>query len=99
LAVLSIDQRFGAQGHRHVKISADLDTMKIGLRDSDNRKSLTMSALSSPVFVFSQIFCHLFSFCEHTTTFTPKSGLVRFALPLADDHGSFINLSVGFSPT
>jgi hypothetical protein len=66
---------------------------------SGNRKSLTMSALSSPVFVFSQIFCHLFSFCEHTTTFTPKSGLVRFALPLADDHGSFINLSVGFSPT
>ena len=55
-----------------------------------NRKSLTMSALSSPFLFFLQLFCHPFSFFERTTTFTPKSGLVRLAHRCIDDHGSLI---------
>ena len=49
-----------------------------------------MSALSSPVFVFFQLFCHLFSLFERTTPFTPKSGLVRLVHLWLDDHGSFV---------
>jgi len=67
--------------------------------ESQNRKSLTMSALSSPFLFFPQIFCHLFCFFEHTTVFTPKSGLVRFVLPLARRPRLVRNLSIGFSPT
>src|SRR6516162_760037 len=34
-----------------------------------------------------------------TTPFTPRSGLVGLVHLSFDDHGSFRNLSVGFSPT
>jgi hypothetical protein len=58
-----------------------------------------MSALSSPFLFFLQLFCYRFSFFERTTPFTPKSGLVRLVHLWPNDHGSLINLSVGFSPT
>src|SRR5215472_17478193 len=45
---------------------------------SFNRRSLTMSALSSPFWGFLEIFLPPFSSFEHTTTFTPASGLVGF---------------------
>ena len=57
----------------------------IALGPGKHRKS-EISNNAGPVksfFVFPQIFCHLFAFFEHTTVFTPKSGLVRFVLPLA----------------
>ena len=54
---------------------------------SENRTSLTMSALSSPYFVFSVL---AFSFFDHTTPFTPASGLGRFIHLCIDDHGSFV---------
>ena len=59
---------------------------------SANRKSLTMSALSSPILFFPQILCHLFFFFEHTTAFTPKSGLFVWFYLWLDDHGSLTNL-------
>ena len=55
------------------------------------RKSLTMSALSSPFFVFFTHFLSLFFFFEHTTAFTPKSGLPGpFFDRCFDDLGSLI---------
>src|SRR5215469_6414033 len=60
------------------------------------RTSLTMPTLSSlfciSFFTFSSLF-------RRTSPLTPKSGLVRFFHRCIDDHGSFRNLSVGFSPT
>ena len=41
-------------------------------------------------FVFSSSFLSPFFFFEHTTAFTPKSGLVRLAHLRIDDHGSLI---------
>jgi len=38
-------------------------------------------------------------FFGHTTPFTPKSGLICSVKLCIDDHGSFRNLAVGFSPT
>jgi len=58
--------------------------------------SLTMSALSSPFFSF---FLPFLFFHGRTTPFTPRSGLVGLVHLSFDDHGSFRNLSVGFSPT
>ena len=60
-----------------------------------HRTSLTMPTLSS-LFVFLFTFS---SFFKRTSPFTPKSGLVGFFHLCVDDHGSFRNLSVGFSPT
>jgi hypothetical protein len=48
---------------------------------------------------FFDFFCLLFSFFEHTAPFTPASGLNRCLVFCFNDHGSFRNLSVGFSPT
>ena len=55
-----------------------------------------MSALSSPFFSF---FLPFLFFHGRTTPFTPRSGLVGLVHLSFDDHGSFRNLSVGFSPT
>src|SRR6516225_3064184 len=63
---------------------------------SGNPTSLTMSALSSPFFSF---FLPFLFFHGRTTPFTPRSGLVGLVHLSFDDHGSFRNLSVGFSPT
>ena len=55
-----------------------------------------MSALSSPFFSF---FLPFLFFHGRTTPFTPRSGLVGLVHLSFDDHGSFRNLSIGFSPT
>jgi len=47
--------------------------------------SLTMPARVKSFFRF---FCPLFSFFEHTTPFTPKSGLICSVKLCFDDHGS-----------
>ena len=50
-----------------------------------------MSALSSPFLFFFLAFFVTFFFFEHTTAFTPKSGLPRpFLDRCFDDHGSLI---------
>jgi len=49
-----------------------------------------MSALSSPFCSLFEFFVTFFLSCEHTNTFTPKSGLVRFVDFRIDDHGSFV---------
>src|SRR6266849_2270183 len=45
------------------------------------------------------IFCSLFSFFGHTTTFTPKSGLIGSVKLCFDDHGSLVISRSVFSPT
>jgi hypothetical protein len=55
--------------------------------------------MSARVKKFFCIFCSLFSFFGHTTPFTPKSGLIGSVKLRIDDHGSYRNLAVGFSPT
>jgi hypothetical protein len=60
------------------------------------RTSLIMPARVKNCFC---IFYSLFSFFGHTTPFTPKSGLIGSVKLCIDDHGSFRNLAVGFSPT
>jgi len=58
---------------------------------SPNRKSLTMSALSSPFLRFFEISCHLFSLFERNTPSTPKSGLLWFLCwPSRGDQGSLV---------
>ena len=52
-----------------------------------------------PVKSFFQFFSAVFVFSWRTTPFTPRSGLVGLVHLSFDDHGSFRNLSVGFSPT
>ena len=58
--------------------------------ETSKRASLTMSALSSPFFVFLNFFLHLFIFLSTPLLFTPKSGLVRLVYLWLDDHGSFV---------
>src|SRR5215472_16199726 len=49
-----------------------------------------MSAVSNAFFCFLEFLVTLVLFCEHTTTLTPASGLVRFVDFRIDDHGSFV---------
>ena len=49
-----------------------------------------------PFFLFFLMFS---SFSKHTSPFTPRSGLSCSVKRCFDDHGSFRNLPVGFSPT
>src|SRR5262245_482888 len=58
--------------------------------------AITMPTLSS---LFLSFFLSFSSVFEHTSPFTPRSGLICFFHVCVDDHGSFRNLSVGFSPT
>jgi hypothetical protein len=52
--------------------------------------SLTMPARVKSLLNFSLNFCSLFSFFEHTTPLTPKSGLSCSVKLCFDDHGSFV---------
>ena len=62
-----------------------------GLPDISNNADRVKSFFLS-FFTFSFFF-------KRTSPFTPKSGLIRFFFFCDDDHGSFRNLPVGFSPT
>jgi len=63
---------------------------------------LTLPDISNNAGSCQELFLYfLFSlfFFGHTTPFTPKSGLICSVKLCIDDHGSFRNLAVGFSPT
>jgi hypothetical protein len=71
--------------------------------EQDYQASLRMSARVKTFFEFFlplfSFFELLFPFLEHSTPFTRASGLIGSVNLCFHDHGSFRNLSVGFSPT
>src|SRR6516165_2669893 len=64
---------------------------EVGKPDISNNADLV-----KPSFLIFLLFLFFF---EQTSPFTPKSGLNCSVYLCFDDHGSFRNLSVGFSPT
>src|SRR6516165_7363728 len=64
---------------------------EVGKPDISNNADLV-----KPSFLIFLLFLFFF---EQTSPFTPKSGLNCSVYLCIDDHGSFRNLSVGFSPT